>query len=129
LFWRSPKAYIENMNRKITTPVVGAALLSCEVAHGLNLDYRMTVPDSPHNHSEVPEMSIILTNSISASGSQLFEIYAIVSEGSSFNAVVSAKMLPMETFYTSEAEAETRARELQQQDTTDSIRYSVRPIG
>ena len=83
-----------------------------------------------HSHTEGPEEVINVTSSISASGSQLFEVYAVVTEGTNFSAVVSAKSVPTEKFYTCEDEANKRAAELQRKEGEDSnIQYAVRPVG
>jgi hypothetical protein len=65
------------------------------------------------SHTEGPEETINVTNLITATGGQLFEVYAIHSEGPLFNAIVSAKTLPTERLFTSEKEAQKRAQELQ----------------
>jgi hypothetical protein len=80
-----------------------------------------------HSHSGEPEELLVRSNSIAASGAELFEIYAIHTEGSRFLAVVSAKMVPTENLFTTEREAEERANELQRNETMDNVQYAVRP--
>jgi hypothetical protein len=99
------------MNRKTTVTLVAAgSLLAGELAHAIEATEDRRVFDSPHSHvdANVPEW-IVVTNSLSASGGQVFEVYAIVSEGPMNNAVVSMKSLPGEKFYAFEDEARRRA--------------------
>jgi hypothetical protein len=134
------------MNKKATTLVASAVLLGCEIGHaseGLEIPtaryaraYQALIYDNrslfglDHSHTEGPEEVINVTSSLSASGSQVFEVYAVVTEGTNFSAVVSAKGLAAEKFYTSEEEANKRAAELQREEGEDSnIQYAVRPVG
>jgi hypothetical protein len=135
------------MSRATTSLVACAFLLGGEIAHAIVEEGGRRAPmravysghtflyDSrfaglEHSHLEGPEEDMInTTSSISASGGQVFEVYAVVTEGTLFSAVVSMKALPTEKFYTSEEEARRRAEELQRQEATDSIQYCVRPLG
>lgn len=135
------------MNKTATTLVASAMLLVCEIgdaSDGLvapmmaktvssypNLVYdNRSLFSLDHSHIEGPEELISVTSSISASGSQLFEVYAIVTEGTRFSGLVSTKALPTEKFYTSEEEAKNRAAQLQRIEGEDSnIQYVARPVG
>jgi hypothetical protein len=133
------------MNKTAATLIAGAVLLTCEIgdaSEGLVIpmvktvgSYRTLVYDNrslvglDHSHTEGPEDVINVTSSIAASGSQQFEVYAVVTEGTMFSAVVSAKSLPTEK-PTSEDEANKRAAALQKNEGENSnIQYAVRPIG
>ena len=109
----------------------GAVALRCALVYsGHTFLYDSRFAGLEHSHLEGPEEDMInTTSSISASGGQVFEVYAVVTEGTFFSAVVSMKALPTEKFYTSEEEARRRAEELQRQEATDSIQYCVRPLG
>jgi hypothetical protein len=65
------------MNRKVVTLVAGAALLGCETAgavealnNRLVFDTRFPLADFPHSHVELPEMTINVSNIVSASGQE-----------------------------------------------------------
>jgi hypothetical protein len=59
-------------NKTAVTFVAGAALFGCEIAPALDRpvfdDRFFLVTDSPHSHVEIPEMTINVTNTITASG-------------------------------------------------------------
>jgi len=132
------------MNRAVTSLAACTLLLGGEIAHAIEAgdyhnstlvaagsysfpyDNRFTGLD--HSHVVGPEPFMSTASSISASGAQVFEIYAVVTEGTLFSAVVSMKALPGEKIYKSEEEATLRAKELQQQEVNDSIQYCVRPL-
>jgi hypothetical protein len=135
------------VNKAATSLVACALIVGGEIAHAIEggeysnsvivvsgghtfpYDNRYTAAGLEHSHLEGPEEDMLnTTSSISASGGQAFEVYAVVTEGTLFSAVVSAKTLPSEKIYRSEEEATGRAEELQQQEVTDNIQYCVRPL-
>src|SRR5580698_10189482 len=134
------------MDKKAIT-LAAAMLLRCELGHAAEIfeypsarEVRLHEPfvfdnrsalSPDHSHTEGPEELVICTNQIAASGNQLFEVYAIVSEGPLFGATISAKTLAGEKLYTSEEQATIRAAELQRAEAEgglSDVQFAVRPF-
>ena len=131
------------MNKAVTSLAACTLLFVGEIAHAIETDdyhnstlvaagsyspYDNRFVGLDHSHVEGPEPFMSTASSISVSGAQVFEIYAVVTEGTLFSAVVSMKALPSEKIYKSEEEAALRAKELQQQEVNDGIQYCVRAL-